>query len=76
MTVPPNRTYPDLLGPTRPYSALHSDLLGPTRTYSYLPQPQAIVSLTLFHEGRLFLGRQFKEHNKKNGRMPPGYKGQ
>jgi len=28
---------------------------------------KAIISLTLFHEGRLFLGRQFKEYNKKNG---------
>ena len=31
---------------------------------------KAIISLTLFHEGRLFLGRQFKEYNKRNGYMP------
>jgi len=35
---------------------------------------KAIVSLTLFHEGRLFLARQFKERNKKNGWMPADYK--
>merc|ERR1712070_1110035 len=28
---------------------------------------KAIVSLTLFHEGRIFLGDQFKAYNKKNG---------
>ena len=28
---------------------------------------KAIVSLTLFHEGRLFLTRKFKEYNKANG---------
>ena len=31
---------------------------------------KAIVSLTLFHEGRLFLTRQIKEHNERNGRLP------
>merc|ERR1711918_157817 len=35
---------------------------------------KAIVSLTLFHEGRMFIARQFKEYNKKNGKMPAGYK--
>jgi len=35
---------------------------------------KAIVSLTLFHEGRMFLGRQFKERNKRNGWMPADYK--
>ena len=33
---------------------------------------KAIISLTLFHEGRLFLTRQFKEHNIRNGRHPAG----
>jgi hypothetical protein len=28
---------------------------------------KAIVSLTLFHEGRMFLARQFKQHNINNG---------
>jgi hypothetical protein len=28
---------------------------------------KAIVSLTLFHEGRMFLARQFKEYNIRNG---------
>ena len=28
---------------------------------------KAIVSLTLFHEGRMFLARQFKQHNIDNG---------
>lgn len=28
---------------------------------------KAIVSLSLFHEGRMFLARQTKEYNKKNG---------
>jgi len=28
---------------------------------------KAIVSLTLFHEGRIFLGNQFKAYNKRNG---------
>merc|ERR1719191_500672 len=32
---------------------------------------KAIVSLTLFHEGRLFLGRQFKAYNKSKGLLPP-----
>merc|ERR1711990_992139 len=31
---------------------------------------KAVVSLTLFHEGRLFLARQFKERNKRNNWMP------
>ncbi|KAL1512271.1 hypothetical protein AB1Y20_005533 [Prymnesium parvum] len=31
---------------------------------------KAIISLTLFHEGRMFLGRQFKEYNKRNGYLP------
>ena len=35
---------------------------------------KAIVSLTLFHEGRLFLTRKFKEHNVANGKMPPAKK--
>merc|ERR1712023_154449 len=35
---------------------------------------KAIVSLTLFHEGRLFLARQFKERNKRNGWMPADVK--
>jgi len=35
---------------------------------------KAIVSLTLFHEGRIFLGNQFKERNKRNGWMPAGAK--
>jgi len=35
---------------------------------------KAIVSLTLFHEGRMFLARQFKERNKANGWMPASYK--
>jgi len=35
---------------------------------------KAIVSLTLFHEGRLFIARQFKERNKSKGWMPPEYK--
>jgi len=34
---------------------------------------KAIISLTLFHEGRMFLGRQFKDYNKRNGLV---YKGQ
>jgi len=36
---------------------------------------KAIVSLTLFHEGRLFLARQFRDRNKRNGWMPASYKG-
>merc|ERR1712094_68744 len=28
---------------------------------------KAIISLTLFHEGRMWIGRQFKDYNKKNG---------
>lgn len=35
---------------------------------------KAIVSLTLFHEGRMFIARQFKERNKANGWMPASYK--
>jgi hypothetical protein len=31
---------------------------------------KAIVSLSLFHEGRMFLARQFKESNIKAGRVP------
>lgn len=33
---------------------------------------KAIVSLTLFHEGRLFLQDTFKSHNEKNGYIPEG----
>jgi len=36
---------------------------------------KAIVSLTLFHEGRIFLSNQFRKHNKSRGAMPPEYKG-
>ena len=32
---------------------------------------KAIVSLTLFHEGRMFLGRKFKESNEAKGLIPP-----
>ena len=31
---------------------------------------KAIVSLTLFHEGRLFLTRQFKAYNVRTGKIP------
>ena len=31
---------------------------------------KAIVSLTLFHEGRLFLARQFKQRNADAGLIP------
>merc|ERR1711918_131913 len=31
---------------------------------------KAIISLTLFHEGRIFLSRRFKEYNKSRGLMP------
>jgi hypothetical protein len=31
---------------------------------------KAIISLTLFHEGRLFLTRQFKAHNIRTGKFP------
>ena len=31
---------------------------------------KAIVSLTLFHEGRLFITDQFKDYNVKNGAIP------
>jgi hypothetical protein len=31
---------------------------------------KAIVSLTLFHEGRMFLARQFKSHNESKGYVP------
>jgi len=36
---------------------------------------KAIVSLTLFHEGRIFLANQFRKYNKANGKMPADYKG-
>ncbi len=32
---------------------------------------KAIVSLTLFHEGRMFLARQFRESNKEKGLWTP-----
>lgn len=32
---------------------------------------KAIVSLSLFHEGRMFLARKFKESNEANGHFPP-----
>jgi len=32
---------------------------------------KAVISLTLFHEGRMFLANQFRQYNKKNGNMPP-----
>jgi len=32
---------------------------------------KAIVSLSLFHEGRMFLARQFKNHNISNGSFVP-----
>jgi len=35
---------------------------------------KAIVSLTLFHEGRLFLAGKFKERNIANGWTPPAKK--
>ena len=31
---------------------------------------KAIVSLTLFHEGRIFLTKKLKERNVKNGWVP------
>lgn len=31
---------------------------------------KAIISLTLFHEGRMFLGRQFKAYNVRAGKIP------
>ena len=31
---------------------------------------KAIVSLTLFHEGRMFLARQFKSYNETRGLIP------
>ena len=31
---------------------------------------KAIISLTLFHEGRLFLTRQFKAYNVRTGKIP------
>jgi len=31
---------------------------------------KAIISLTLFHEGRLFIARQFKAQNVRNGKFP------
>ena len=35
---------------------------------------KAIVSLTLFHEGRMFLARKLKERNEANGWLPAGAK--
>merc|ERR1719327_2138655 len=35
---------------------------------------KAIVSLTLFHEGRIWLTKLLKERNKRNGKMPASYK--
>ena len=32
---------------------------------------KAIVSLSLFHEGRMFMQRQFKAYNEDNGMLPP-----
>lgn len=32
---------------------------------------KAIVSLSLFHEGRMFMQRQFKAYNEANGMLPP-----
>lgn len=32
---------------------------------------KAIVSLSLFHEGRMFLTREFKLKNERDGRVPP-----
>jgi len=34
---------------------------------------KAIISLTLFHEGRIFCTEQFKEYNHKNGNVPAEY---
>ena len=31
---------------------------------------KAVISLTLFHEGRIFLTKQFKNHNVNNGLVP------
>jgi len=31
---------------------------------------KAIISLTLFHEGRMYLAKQFREYNKRNGYTP------
>ena len=31
---------------------------------------KAIISLSLFHEGRLFITDQFKDYNVKNGAIP------
>jgi len=31
---------------------------------------KAVISLTLFHEGRIFLTKQFKKHNAKKGLVP------
>merc|ERR1719454_1763296 len=36
---------------------------------------RAIISLTLFHEGRMWIARTFKERNKKLGYMPDSFKG-
>ena len=32
---------------------------------------KAIISLTLFHEGRMFIARKFKERNEALGLLPP-----
>ena len=31
---------------------------------------KAVISLTLFHEGRIFLTKQFKNYNVDNGLVP------
>lgn len=35
---------------------------------------KAIVSLSLFHEGRMFCGRMFKQYNEANGDVYQGKK--
>lgn len=35
---------------------------------------KAIVSLTLFHEGRIWLTTKFKDYNKRNGYVYEGKK--
>jgi len=32
---------------------------------------KAIISLTLFHEGRMWIAKNFKDYNKRNGYLPP-----
>merc|ERR1712100_90286 len=32
---------------------------------------KAIVSLTLYHEGRIWIGNKFKAYNKEQGLIPP-----